>query len=391
MTAGLSGRTSSKIRLFLPFAGALCIGASSAVWIRSQSEEKQGPSLFHYAPLFLRSAHILPSDASNMFDPNEKPVHRHLQMASHTPLRVDELERADEETSPASETQDVRSCFALYAYYIKEPTIQVERPYTPLRLLNRSDPCILDMLIKRYTDGELSRYLHRLRVGAPVYIRGPELSWHLNPAQNCPDEIVMLVGGTGIAASHQLLSNVFDAKKEGHVPYQVPKMTIWYAARSMDSLQMLPEFVRYAKAYPEHVSLRLWVESMPPTAKSTSTAHSNACAMTYTAEGQGVQAQLYPVTRKPSWISHWTASAPSEYILALDGMHVPVQCGRIGKKDLQVWHPYSDTWRRMFLVCGPDGFVHALAGPKGRDLVSQGPLGGMLATLGYRATDVFKL
>ena len=44
-----------------------------------------------------------------MFDPNEKPVHRHLQIASHAPLRVDELERADEETSPASETQDVRS------------------------------------------------------------------------------------------------------------------------------------------------------------------------------------------------------------------------------------------------------------------------------------------
>ncbi|ORZ40836.1 hypothetical protein BCR44DRAFT_1423881, partial [Catenaria anguillulae PL171] len=47
--------------------------------------------------------------------------------------------------------------------------------------------------------------------------------------------------------------------------------------------------------------------------------------------------------------------------------------------------------RGLTVVCGPDGFVRAIAGSRGRDLISQGPLGGMLAAMGYSASDVYKM
>ena len=75
----------------------------------------------------------------------------------------------------------------------------------------------------------------------------------------------------------------------------------------------------------------------------------------------------------------------------VDGVAVPVHSGRISFEDIQTRLAHSEVRRRLVLVCGPDGFVHALAGPKARDLRSQGPLGGMLRASGYTETEVFKM
>ena len=58
--------------------------------------------------------------------------------------------------------------------------------------------------------------------------------------------------------------------------------------------------------------------------------------------------------------------------------------------DVATWIGRTGADRLVF-VCGPNGFISAVAGPKDRDMVSQGPLGGMLAELGLRAEEVVKL
>eukprot|EP01120_Amphizonella_sp_Union-15-10_P008249 TRINITY_DN2927_c0_g1_i1.p1 TRINITY_DN2927_c0_g1~~TRINITY_DN2927_c0_g1_i1.p1 ORF type:complete len:340 (-),score=58.28 TRINITY_DN2927_c0_g1_i1:36-1004(-) len=50
----------------------------------------------------------------------------------------------------------------------------------------------------------------------------------------------------------------------------------------------------------------------------------------------------------------------------------------------------SPSENPLVLVCGPDGFVEFLAGPKGPRPGTQGPFGGLLKKLGYLEEDVFK-
>lgn len=66
----------------------------------------------------------------------------------------------------------------ILSVYMKEPTLQIERPYTPLY----SDPLYgfeapVELLIKRYDDGELGKYAHRLKEDQKVELRGPNITW----------------------------------------------------------------------------------------------------------------------------------------------------------------------------------------------------------------------
>lgn len=150
----------------------------------------------------------------------------------------------------------------------------------------------------------------------------------------------------------------------------------------MDSLQLVPELSQYHCAYPDRVSLRVFVEDMPPqTRASLSSQH-----------GEEVPASLLPSETPEThrWFSWWASPNRPSWTLSLPSDSMSVTLGRISESDVAGWLPDSHV-RRLFLVCGPDGFVKAMAGPKGRDLVFQGTLGGILAKLGYQSTDVFKM
>lgn len=71
----------------------------------------------------------------------------------------------------------------IHSIYVKEPSLQIERAYTPLTSplptsnLAESAGHSLELLVKRYQDGEVSRYLHRLAPGASTEVRGPVCTW----------------------------------------------------------------------------------------------------------------------------------------------------------------------------------------------------------------------
>lgn len=82
---------------------------------------------------------------------------------------------------------------------IAQPHIQIERSYTPLQSPEQADfEGKLDLLVKRYADGEMGRYLHGLTVGEGVEVRGWIKSWDetwmksLADAKNGLDEIVLV-------------------------------------------------------------------------------------------------------------------------------------------------------------------------------------------------------
>lgn len=71
-----------------------------------------------------------------------------------------------------------RRSLSISSISIAQPHIQIERSYTPLQSpLQADSEGKLDLLVKRYADGEMGRYLHGLSVGEGVEVRGWIKSW----------------------------------------------------------------------------------------------------------------------------------------------------------------------------------------------------------------------
>jgi cytochrome-b5 reductase len=98
----------------------------------------------------------------------------------------------------------------ILSLFVKEPTLQIQRAYTvrPFLLLfpfsltfalqqplsassfNSTGPAELDLVVKRYPDGEASRYIHRLGPGDDIHVRGPSVTWYYRPEDW--DEVVFV-------------------------------------------------------------------------------------------------------------------------------------------------------------------------------------------------------
>lgn len=81
----------------------------------------------------------------------------------------------------------------------------MKRPYTPISSLKQKG--YFDLLIKKYEEGKVSSYMHSLKIGDKVEIRGPLGGVKLNlDVQN----IGMIAAGTGITPIAQLLINLSE-------------------------------------------------------------------------------------------------------------------------------------------------------------------------------------
>ena len=158
----------------------------------------------------------------------------------------------------------------LWSIEVKQPEIQVVRRYTPLpmyfmqykdtdneraallRLLGSSeDEGRLVLLVKKYNDGEVSRYLHSLSTGSDVEIRGPFIEYRFpytpidgalpprDPMEDVPsrmlaeyefeptetipgaDNIAFFGAGTGIAPILQSMFSINPPRGHVDVYYSV--------------------------------------------------------------------------------------------------------------------------------------------------------------------------
>eukprot|EP01043_Picozoa_sp_COSAG02_P001730 COSAG02_NODE_37_length_48203_cov_57.745708_14_plen_271_part_00 len=81
---------------------------------------------------------------------------------------------------------------------------QHTRPYTPLS----TDGSTLELMVKVYSQGRLSKHLGTLEVGDVVDYDGPREKLAYSP--NMKGSITMLAGGTGITPCMQLIKTVLD-------------------------------------------------------------------------------------------------------------------------------------------------------------------------------------
>ncbi|CAE6464485.1 unnamed protein product [Rhizoctonia solani] len=251
----------------------------------------------------------------------------------------------------------------VFSIYIKDSDIQVQRPYTPLKGID--DNGNMNFWIKRYADGEVSRWLHSKNEGDELEVRGPVRTIDLKDGDY--DEVIMISGGTGVTPFVQLLDHIFA----GRTPNSRPLKTHYTLLHSSPNPAALPvmdvlyDICIYSVANRHDLTLRLFVDIPTPV----------------------------PNTRLHQ--SH------------MDNVHI----GRIGKE--HVTHvlqergviPRPQTWlewirraqpvcstkekKLLFLVCGPEPMITAFSGSRvARRRPDHLPVGGILGELGFTPKQV---
>ncbi|KAJ1729989.1 hypothetical protein LPJ61_003256 [Coemansia biformis] len=95
-----------------------------------------------------------------------------------------------------------------WAVDVKDHLVQTFRTYTPVGWAaggaDGAGHC--DLVVKRYTGGSVSRFLHGTQVGDQVEMRGPVLTWPY--AAGRYKHVYMVAGGTGAAPMVQLAERI---------------------------------------------------------------------------------------------------------------------------------------------------------------------------------------
>ncbi|KAN0060209.1 hypothetical protein ACQY0O_007538 [Thecaphora frezii] len=453
--------------LYIFVATAVIGGATYYLFPNPNAASKRARSRLTLEP---RQFSTLPLTATEFY-PSLSPLseHKHLQIL--LPSFSSSSSSSSAPSTSSSSSSSERDRLRIRSIYLKEPALQIERAYTPLYDTlpgSHTQGDHIDLIIKKYADGELGRYAHRLVAGENVEVRGPVETWSYDAhrriaaeaagsgtqaqTEACPevpDEIVMLVGGTGITPAYQLATSLLGrptsapARDASRRPAGKTKLTLLYAAPSLRSALLLPQLHALASAHPDRLQVGLFVESLETSAAAAASSQPQPPAPSELFQptfdrNVHTRLELVPNGAKPAWwqrplqavglvsppppavppaaseLQRWQRSdgpVPSHLLVPADrassvaassndaspsSLPLPLYTSRITPDHIRALAPppATDGGRArdvVVLVCGPDGMVHRLAGSKARDGVSQGPLAGVLKRLGYREEQVFKL
>ncbi|KAI0320604.1 ferredoxin reductase-like protein [Amylostereum chailletii] len=254
------------------------------------------------------------------------------------------------------DTSDSRLLDPIWSLFIKDDDIQVERPYTPLEGID--DQGNMKFWIKKYPNGEVGRWLHSKQPGENVEMRGPLKTFPFH--EELSDEIIMISGGTGFSPFYQLLHRVL---LQGSMKGDSPRFTLLHGSRTLAELppaQYLQPLLDFSAAHPERLRISLFVDDYA----DGKTAPSSHGLQQGRIDAQAIRKAINRTEDQTSWWSALRRSFSKE--------HGP-SSGNV-----------------IVLVCGPEPMVVAVAGPYGRNY-SQGRVGGILAGLGFKEGQVWKL
>lgn len=251
------------------------------------------------------------------------------------------------------EPMTVASRMPIMSLRIKNPNLEIQRSYTPLNL----SPNEIHLLVKRYPNGELSRYLHLLTPGlATVWVNQGRNEWVYNEGEW--DHIVFVVGGTGITPAFQLCLNALQQQKlrsqQEPTDKKKTRFSILAATRDPKSILLREEFKQVEEKFGEGcLHVEYFVDEAPKGLKLPGDIHPG------------------PITEK---IIHETiCPSPSK--------------GWFNSRKRKAVRPGGENV--MVLVCGPDGFTRYISGEHGGVASKQGTKGGLLANV--EGITLFKL
>ncbi|KAJ2522146.1 hypothetical protein GGI11_001812 [Coemansia sp. RSA 2049] len=240
----------------------------------------------------------------------------------------------------------------VWAVDVKDHAVQTFRTYTPVayHVSESVDEDTgarhghMDLVVKRYPSGSVSRFLHDTRVGDQVEMRGPILSWPFGNKNKSYRSIYMIAGGTGIAPMYQLIErHLASSGSCGNSANNGPTATelrLLYGSQSESDILYRRELDALSRAHPDRLKIRYLVDRAP---------------------------------------SSPPAAAEESSLL-------------IGRPDLKTIRQFTDGFDKntdIVLVCGPDPMLASVSGVRPIN-AGQGPLAGSLRELGFSASSVYK-
>ena len=265
----------------------------------------------------------------------------------------------------------------VWSVQIKQPQLQIARSYTPLPPLqqeNDSNNNDLRVLVRRDPCGEVSGYLHKLPLNAPMELRGPQVEYEIPDELN---EVLFLAGGTGIAPALQIVHTLLE-RRVSPSSNSVPKIQILWANRRREDALDQP-----VQSIPPGGSWKLWSTKSVQTEtekedieRRESSSLSSGIQQLKSKHADSVNLQYF-VDEHKSFID--------EKVLRSYFADNPENESSIEAQ--------TEKGRKVIVVSGPEGFVNYLAGPKiwreGKEC--QGPLGGLIGKMSIRDWSVQKL
>lgn len=343
----------------------------------------------------------------------------------------------------------------MWSVEIKQPQIMVVRSYTPLplyflkssRTRSGAEEPLLKVIdngeetadhngvmlfyIKRYENGEVSRYILDRNIGDEIELRGPHIDYtfpfhplkplHTRPTfcdlpsklepetllsgikrqHNLPeyDTLDFYGAGTGIAPILQVLFS--------QNPYR-GYVNVHYSAKTGSELGSLRRFLYFL----EKVDRIRFIEHLDSDLKTVLTAkdihipekfhfvsqqrhevlsefEKNTDSNDQASETELSQDRLKKRFAMLEGSSSSDKKKPSrETTQSNDEPRVHYK-NALAQASVTALEKKSNA--SLALVCGPDGFVEYVAGAKSLATVEQGPVGGLLESKGWNSTNVFKL
>ncbi|NLI15084.1 MAG: cytochrome-b5 reductase [candidate division Zixibacteria bacterium] len=116
---------------------------------------------------------------------------------------------------------------------------QISRPYTPVS--TPDDIGFFELIIKRYPNGIMSRYLHTRGVGDTVKLSGPFIGGHYRPGM--AKKIGMIAGGAGITPMITIIRTIIRNRHN-------VQLSLIYANKSENDIILREELEKYAVDFP---------------------------------------------------------------------------------------------------------------------------------------------
>ncbi|KAI7257422.1 hypothetical protein KC343_g577 [Hortaea werneckii] len=128
----------------------------------------------------------------------------------------------------------------------------VLRPYTPIH--DRSDPGILQLLVKKYPSGVASSYMHSLVPGNQLTVRGPIPGYVWQPSPT-PRSVLFVAGGAGITPIYSLAREALKDEQDR------TRIHLLWGVNGERDIVLRDELAALQAQYPERLSVRYFVSS----------------------------------------------------------------------------------------------------------------------------------
>jgi cytochrome-b5 reductase len=113
------------------------------------------------------------------------------------------------------------------------------RTYTPTTTPETKDH--FEYIIKRYPNGQVSRFMHERQVGDEVWMSGPHTGGHF--VEGMATKVGMVAGGTGITPMIAIVRSILNQAIKTEI-------SLVFSNKTIDDIILKDEFDDYAKRYP---------------------------------------------------------------------------------------------------------------------------------------------